>query len=100
LETGVTELGKEPVDGNPVFTFRAGFRAAAGVIQRWAALLGFTCLLVGGATWMVAAEGSRAQNAGCWQFLVGLGLIVAGILWGFWWRGHLRAEFRRKFSGS
>lgn len=89
-----------PTDDNPVFTYRAGFRTAAGIIQRWTILLGFTCLLVGGTTWLVATEGSRASNAGCWEFLIGLGLIVASILWGFWWRGYLRTEFRRQFGGN
>jgi hypothetical protein len=88
----------DQTDGNPVFTFRAGFRTTAGILQRWAILLGFACLLVGGTTWLIAADASRAQCAGRWQFLAGLGLIAAGLLWGFWWRGYLRTEFRREFG--
>lgn len=88
----------DQTDGNPVFTFRAGFRSAAGIIQRWSILLGFTCLLVGATTWLVATEGTRAQRAGLWQCLIGLGLIVAAVLWGFWWRGRLRNEFRREYG--
>lgn len=83
---------------NPVFTYRAGFRRTAGIVQRWSVLIGFASLLVGSTTWLVAVEGSRAQRAGGWQCLIGLGLIVAGILWGFWWRGRLRAEFRKEFG--
>jgi hypothetical protein len=83
---------------NPVFAYRAGFRRAAAIIQRWSMLIGFACLLVGSATWLVAVEGSRTQRAGGWQCLIGLVLIVAGILWGLWWRGHLREAFRKEFG--
>ncbi len=89
-----------PRDGNPVFTYRAGFRTTAGIIQRWSVLLGAASLLVGGTTWLVATEGSRARNAGCWLFLIGLGLMTVGLLWGYWWRGHLREKFRQCFGGS
>ena len=88
----------EAPDGNPVFTYRAGFRMVGRVVQRWAFLLGLASLLVGGTTWLVAADGSHAQNAGFWLYLIGLGLLFAGVLWGFWWRGHLREDFRRQFG--
>ncbi len=81
---------------NPVFTYRAGFRHTAGIAQRWSILIGCACLVVGSATWLVAAEGSRTQVAGGWQCLIGAALIAAGILWGFWWREHLRANFRKR----
>jgi len=92
--------GGEETDSNenPVFTFCAGFRHAAGLVQRWLFLIGFTSLLVGSATWLVATDGSRTHRAGGWQCLIGLCLIMASLLWGFWWRGHLRAAFRKEYG--
>ncbi|GMV80734.1 MAG: hypothetical protein AMXMBFR7_19180 [Planctomycetota bacterium] len=85
-------LPSEPgATGNPVFDFRAGFRRSAGTLQRVLLWLGLGLALGGGA-------GAALGCAVCgWAALGGLGLLAAGIAWGFWWRSSMRAGFQETY---
>ena len=70
--------------GNPVFDFKAGFRAKAATLQ--------SVLFYGGVT----AEASDGFNDTHLFLLVGLVLIVISVIWGYAWRSKLRDDFRRE----
>lgn len=93
----MTELKDASTNANPVFGYRAGFRRTASAIQRWSLRVGFLGALLGGLIAPFALFGPPVQRAAAGLCLAGCTLLAAGLGWGFWWRGYLRAEFRRRF---
>jgi hypothetical protein len=81
--------------GNPVFDYRAGFRAFADTLQRWMLLGGAAIFLVAGIVAVVRTE--RAREISLLACGGGALLFVCGVAWGFYWRRLIRAEFREKF---
>lgn len=81
--------------GNPVFDYRAGFRAFADTLQRWMLLGGAAIFLVAGIVAIACKERTREISLP----VCGGGalLFVCGVAWGFYWRRRIRAEFREKF---
>ena len=78
---------------NPVFGYRASFRRTAKRVQSVLILSGLLCSL-GFAPGLVLGE----PYVGLCVSGIGFVLIVSGILWGFFWRGQLRDEFRSNFT--
>ena len=80
--------------GNPVFDYRAKFRARAYWVQR--KLMGLGVLgALGGAALLLFSSRMMAALA-CMG--TGLLLLASGIVWGFHWRKKLRAEFAQKYK--
>ena len=81
---------EEKETGNPVFDYRASFRAKAGKLQRLLIVGGLALFVICGGTWL----------AGCCQAVTGVSSLVGvltcllGIGWGFYWRNKIRTEFR------
>ena len=78
---------------NPVFGYRAGFRRSAKRVQSVLLFSGLLCSL-GFAPGLVLGE----PRVGLCVSGIGIVLIVCGVLWGFFWRGQLRDEFRSTFT--
>jgi membrane protease YdiL (CAAX protease family) len=79
--------------GNPVFTYRAGFRRLAGRIQQVLLIAGFVLAVIGGFFYALGGASSDAKIG-----LDGLFVILLGIAWGFYWRKKIREEFMDKFQ--
>ena len=79
--------------GNPVFDYRAKFRVRANRWQRILIVTGIELIVV----YLVLL--SFVPVVIGWVFgLAGVGLLTAGILWGFYWRRMIRDEFRQKYG--
>ncbi len=86
---------------NPVFDYRAGFRAIANRVQKWMLLGGLLLSLIGTFGLLVAKPSDGPYCLPCvLKISIALGafLFVAGIAWGFYWRKKIRDEFRAKFG--
>ena len=84
-----------PSTGNPVFDYKAAFRLRAAALQGWL-LKGGLLLAVGDglAALLCAAcrlEALLATGAGALS-------VIAGMLWGFYWRKKVQREFRETFG--
>lgn len=84
--------------GNPVFDYRAGFRAAAAALQRWLVRLGLFAAILSCVALVVGRAGTLTRETAAWGLLAGLAIAMAGILWGFLWRRKLRQDFQREFG--
>jgi len=84
--------------GNPVFDFKAGFRAAAQSIQRILLWNGVFILAVCLAAQFVPLKNLPLKLTFQYGPLLGLGSIVLSTLWGLGWRGYVRDEFRKRFT--
>ena len=82
--------------GNPVFDYRAGFRAFADKLQRFMLLIGAAVCFVAGIVAIVRTE--RAREIALLACGGGALLFLCGVAWGFYWRRKIRAEFREKFG--
>lgn len=91
-------LVAENPTGNPVFDFRAGFRARAEKIQRALIGGGVALFLACGFAFLFAGISERLRCIAGWASLSGVLLCVLGIAWGFYWRKKLRADFRKQFG--
>ena len=73
---------------NQVFETLAGFRAAAGHVQKWLTLVG----VFGSLACVVAAA---CDLVPAWTIPAAAGLVLAGVIWGFAWRRRVeRAVWR------
>jgi len=80
---------------NPVFTYRAAFRATAGRVQ-WILIWGGLMLFaVYGMLYFIV--GASRNLIGIIS-LIGLAIMLAGIAWGYYWRQMIRNEFIQKFG--
>jgi hypothetical protein len=85
---------EENQTGNPVFDYRAPFRAAAARLQNRLICNGLVLFVVAGIIFIFVESTSLVRLIAGIASLFGLGLSVAGIAWGFYWRNKIRAEFR------
>ena len=76
---------------NPVFGYRASFRRTAKRFQNVLLISGLLCSLALGPGYLLGE-----LHAGLFLSGIGIALIACGVLWGFYWRGLLRDEFRQK----
>lgn len=86
---------------NPVFDYRADFRALANRIQKWLLLSGLMLSLIGAFGLLFARPSEGPYCLPCLlkvSAAVGVFLFASGIAWGFHWRKKIRAEFRTKFG--
>lgn len=91
----------ENTEQNPVFHYRAGFRALANSIQKWLILGGLALSFIGLFGLLFAKPSQGAFCIPCaLKILIAAGGVsfVAGISWGFYWRKKIRDEFRAKFG--
>lgn len=91
----------ENSDLNPVFHYRAGFRAFAARLQKWLLLGGLAFTLIGliGSQFTKPVKGTFCAYCALASLaLLGGVLFVLGIAWGFHWRKKIRDEFRSKFG--
>ena len=86
--------------GNPVFDYRAGFRRAAGAVQRLLLQAGLLVILISLPPALAGGMGPVTQAAALWSLGLGLVLTGAGLLWGFGWRRWLRLAFQREYGPS
>ena len=85
---------EEQQTGNPVFDYRASFRAKANRLQRLLILGGLSLFFACGIAFPVCSGGALRVAAGL-ASLAGLLLFALGLAWGFYWRNRIRSEFRR-----
>ena len=84
--------------GNPVFDYRAGFRRAAGAVQRLLLRAGLLVILISLPPALAGGMGLVTEAAALWSLGLGLLLAGAGLLWGFGWRRWLRLAFQRAYG--
>jgi len=86
--------------GNPVFDYRASFRAKAGKVQRVLILGGLALFFICGMAFLCGWTGEFSRLAAGLGSLGGLVFCALGIAWGFNWRNKIRREFRRGARGE
>ncbi|MCY3023625.1 MAG: hypothetical protein NTW87_31990 [Planctomycetota bacterium] len=84
--------------GNPVFDYRAAFRATADRLQRIMLFGGLALFAIGGGVSLCSAANEALRLAACLAGLTGILLCLLGVAWGFYWRRRLRAEFRKLYG--
>lgn len=84
--------------GNPVFDYRASFRAGAGQVQRALSVGGLALFAACGIAFLFGQTSERLRFAAGLTSLAGLVACGLGIAWGFYWRKSIRAEFRRQYG--
>ncbi len=91
-------MADEKTTGNPVFDYRANFRATAGRVQQALLAGGLLIFVVFGIVFLLvgAADGWR-PIAACLT-VAGAALCLLGIAWGFYWRNKIRSEFRAVYG--
>ena len=87
---------QEKPTGNPVFDYRASFRAKASRLQSLLILGGLALFFFGGIAFS-ACTVERLRFAAGVASLAGLFLFILGLAWGFHWRNKVRTEFRKHF---
>lgn len=80
--------------GNPVFDYRADYRARASLIQKWILLAGAALLPVALVLWIFKEPCIAWGIAGA----AGAACLATGTAWGFYWRRKIRSEFRQKYG--
>jgi hypothetical protein len=88
-------MSDEHQTGNPVFDYRSGYRKSAAEIQRVMIRLGLLQLFVGAA---IYAYNRRPVMA--YFGIMGMVLLLAGVVYGFYWRRKIRNEFRIEFGND
>ena len=100
-------LGFEPMSkatessglsGNPVFDFNAEFRARGQSVQRVLFLSGVIEIVAGVAGRFVVVSDPAVSMALRWAPWIGVASMLLSGAYGLWWRGKLRADFRREFA--
>ncbi|MGD0089106.1 MAG: hypothetical protein ABSE73_04240 [Planctomycetota bacterium] len=88
----------EKTTGNPVFDYRASFRAKADRVQRVLILGGLALFFVCGMAFLCEWANEHWRLAAALGGLAGLCCCALGIAWGFYWRNRIRREFREHFG--
>jgi hypothetical protein len=84
--------------GNPVFDYRASFRAGAQAVQRALILGGLLLFVACGLGYLFGDLTARVHCAAGILSASGFVLFLAGVAWGFYWRHKMRADFRIAFG--
>jgi hypothetical protein len=85
--------------GNPVFDYKAGFRAFAQSLQRVLCFSGGMLLIVAGLIGRFIKFADAGWNLTLrWAPVLGLALIVISTVWGYAWRSKLRSDFQREYG--
>ena len=90
----------EGTTGNPVFDYRASFRAKADKVQCVLILGGLVLFLVCGTAFLCGWASECLRLAAALGGLAGLSFCTLGIAWGFYWRNKIRREFRKVTGGK
>src|SRR5579862_5913458 len=90
----------EKPTGNPVFDFKAGFRAKAQSLQRISFCSGILLIVAGIAARFISIKDAALAATLRWSPGLGAAVIVLSVVWGYLWRSKLRRDFRREFSTS
>ena len=86
---------EEQQTGNPVFDYRASFRARANRLQSLLILGGLALFFACGTAYLFGWSSERLRYAAGLASLAGVLFCLLGIAWGFHWRNRVRAEFRK-----
>lgn len=86
----------EKPTGNPVFDFRASFRARADRMQRLLIRGGLAFFCLGGLAGACGWTNPRLRVAAGLACLAGGLFCLLGVAWGFYWRKQVRMEFRKQ----
>ena len=86
--------------GNPVFDYRAGFRARARKLQHVLISAGLALFSFCGGAFLFGDITERLRCIAGWVSLAGIMLCVLGVVWGIYWRKKLRAEFSKVYGPS
>jgi hypothetical protein len=89
-------MAATPETGNPVFDYRASFRRRAAAAQSLLIGFGLFGFVVAGTLW-IATTAVPCRWSGS-AALAGLLSVIAGLIWGFYWRNKMRGEFQQKFK--
>jgi hypothetical protein len=84
--------------GNPVFDYRAGFRARADRVQRALIVGGLFLSVVCGVVFLFADPADSWRRITAYATLACAVLCLLGIAWGFYWRSKIRSEFRALYG--
>jgi hypothetical protein len=84
--------------GNPVFDYRANYRKSAEKFQYWLIFAGILMFAGCGVAFLFGKITEHLRLIMGIASLCGILLIVCGVLWAFYWRNKLNAEFREKFG--
>ena len=87
-------MADERTTGNPVFDYRASFRAKADKVQRVLIVGGLALLFICGIAFWCGRTSECLRLAAGLGSLGGLVLCALGIAWGVSWRKKIRREFR------
>jgi hypothetical protein len=91
---------RQHLTGNPVFDYKAGFRALAQSVQRVLFYSGCLLTLLSVVSRFVPIANKALTHTLHDALWMGLGLFLSSAAWGFWWRSKLRSDFKRAYSDS
>ena len=91
-------MSEQQPTGNPVFDYRADFRAFALKLQRALLLGGAVVFVVCAVMRLLRPLGDSLCMATALGSAAGLALLGGGVAWGFYWRRKIRREFRERYG--